>query len=91
MTDNIAAVITYIDDEQTMPADYVVQLYPGLFEARCLDEHAAGYERVLGVFVSVRAASRAIWKEREPHYPSFCNADWIDWSQFPDPPEDDAC
>jgi hypothetical protein len=53
--------VQYFDEEETQPADYVTQLRPGLFEAHCHDENAEGYERVIGVFVSVQAAVRAIW------------------------------
>jgi len=64
---NIAAVISYFDDEQTQPADYAVELRPGLFEARCHDEFGcwSSYERALGIFTNSKAACRAIWHHRE--------------------------
>jgi hypothetical protein len=69
MTDEkIAAVICYLDETETAPADYVVELRPGLYEARVYDEFGcwSGYERVLGIFVNFRAACTAIHhSERE--------------------------
>jgi hypothetical protein len=58
----IVDVVHWFDDERTEPADYVVQLYPGLFEARCYDQFGcwSNYERAIGVFTNVQAACRAI-------------------------------
>jgi hypothetical protein len=73
----IAAVIDYFDEEQTQPASYVVELRPGLYEAHCHDEFGcwSNYERVLGVFMSCKAAIRAIWHHlRQDNYLSFLSA-----------------
>lgn len=58
----IVAVIRWVDDERTLPADYVVATDVGTFEARCHSE-ASGpplYEKVLGTFGDVNSACAAI-------------------------------
>jgi hypothetical protein len=64
MSENIVVVLCWIDEEQTMPGDYVVEFFPGLFQARVYDQ-APPYERVLGVFVDSKAACKAIYHHEQ--------------------------
>ena len=58
---NIVSVTSYFDEERTQPANYVVQLRDGLFEARVFDESESSSERVIGIFVNQKAALRALY------------------------------